>query len=840
MVVTLVALVFSACGYQGNLTSNDPPTITISSFTGHDSLGEADDFGAVAYQQRIYWSAHSVSGVVVGFAYRVMDTSGQPISTPGNDFIDEYGDVASRDSKALRQLGAGWVLHYKSGASTDYPLWDDRAARTVFTEEVFATINFPVRDEHGNTEFDPETGLATPTANSFEVVAIDNRGNISQPAKKYFFNTTRSPSVNVTSSRGALMNQPQAAPQRTGMGIRLLFSMPEQRVGVVPTRPWYYEYKLLQADIALLTADTTATDFSVHDFILADQPYPEPDRWYNTRGTDRISEVTLTRLGENNTPPLQTNYENNVPTSVTVLFVRVVDLAGVTSDPIWVNILINDRYRPRAVLYTRHIYALGDHHFVETQDNTNADIAPIINSPTGVRFATFLSATPVIENGTIVDYRWEVVGNEQTRFWFRWGYHGEFTGNNPNLRSTNIVRDDATSANYLSEISYYHLQLNDARFNFLPLINTPFQNRPDWLRIPANHEIAQRISINGLAPGDHVLRLQVEDLQGELSEVVELAFTINRPLTNAERTGGVLYIDNSQQTNLAIRDFYQRIVPAGMNFTFVNRPAIEEVISSPAFNSYNIRNANHLFPISMLQNYRYVIYGSDTYGATIDKLPEDFNGIRQYMLSGGNVILVGNQRLDATHRLFGSNIFLSEYFGFPFSNAALDPLTTAALNDYYYFIGATAGPGMTTAGFPTSILPELENSRDPSIGGTIRTRAGLPSVTYFDNAAMANFNTAAQNLFALGVINRRIINNITPIYLFNCKPPDDDDRWAPDVNPTDPKRDRNTYQDKVVAFSSKSSIEANVERGTGYTFGFPLYHMKEDHARDVLAAIMAH
>ena len=204
VVIVTIALIIAlaACGYRGNEFANQPPEVAITSFTGYDTIDEAgevlpDSLRAFPFQQQIFWRGYDPDGVVVGYAYRVLGEDGlTPISTPGNEFIDDGNQLDHENQPytvgqftpdILKHLGTGWVIHYRKGASESLPINHRDSAKDVWTEKVSATINFPAKiDDAGNP---------IPVASAFEVVAIDNKGSVSAPAKKYFYSTSIKPTM---------------------------------------------------------------------------------------------------------------------------------------------------------------------------------------------------------------------------------------------------------------------------------------------------------------------------------------------------------------------------------------------------------------------------------------------------------------------------------------------------------------------------------------------------------------------------------------------------------------------------------------------------------------------
>ncbi|MCL1826539.1 MAG: hypothetical protein FWG20_00695, partial [Candidatus Cloacimonetes bacterium] len=138
----VICVFFTACGMRGSQFATDAPTIKITSFTGFESREDAEEWvhegTTVPYKQEIYWAAESTHGVIKGYAYRVLNAEGQPIPTPGHDFIDSGYGVTP---EVLLKYGDGWVMHYVKGSNDTTPLSDPNARRTIWTEDVKTVIN---------------------------------------------------------------------------------------------------------------------------------------------------------------------------------------------------------------------------------------------------------------------------------------------------------------------------------------------------------------------------------------------------------------------------------------------------------------------------------------------------------------------------------------------------------------------------------------------------------------------------------------------------------------------------------------------------------------------------
>jgi hypothetical protein len=81
----------AGCGKSGSRFANVAPTIKITSFEGWDDSYIAAGYDTTAtysFQQRIYWHASDPDGIIAGYAFRILDDNGNPIATPGYQYID--------------------------------------------------------------------------------------------------------------------------------------------------------------------------------------------------------------------------------------------------------------------------------------------------------------------------------------------------------------------------------------------------------------------------------------------------------------------------------------------------------------------------------------------------------------------------------------------------------------------------------------------------------------------------------------------------------------------------------------------------------------------------------
>jgi len=785
--VSLV-LIFTGCDYQGNPNINQPPEVYITSFTGRDTPDEAGSLDAVVYQQKIYWYGKDVDGVIVGYAYRILTAAGDPISTAGNENISGFeAELVSVDPENK----GGWVLHYKKGTSEDFPIYDDRSQTTVWTEQVFTDVNFPAADANGTL---------TERASSFEIVAIDNRGALSKPTRKYFFTKSDTPSILVSTSKGLLSDSipadtPTVNTSVLGQGIRMIFTMSDQRIGIMVNKPWYFRYRIYRMAGDALYGDDDNT------------------KWYTTQYLANTGEVVLNKSQTNGipgypianaphstnddeiwdwVPQLKSNFTNGSRHSYSVLDVQVVDLAGVYSQPVKKYFLVNDNYKPAAMLYPDRIYALGSNHYSpeDYMDTRWVTEPPKSYIDGAARIAQLLHPTPILDENNRISFEWQLFGDTLTKFWVRWGYNGEYPDNKPHSSKTeDIVKDASTGRNYGSEISHYYISLDDAPLPYTPLMVAGLQEhdyKNNYLQVPVHHEIAQLFVRSSFSPGDHTIKIRVKDLQDVVSEPDTFAFKMF-PKVTANQRSGILYLDFATTradsgNRQRITDFYTRIFTGYFQkgFTYMNRDDIFETRRTRYTKFHTWRTTENIFPITLLDKYEYVIIATELTSGNTDNIPGEVDGITSYIENGGKVILIGNQFLISYN-------FLREYFGFPPNSS--DAIT--GLDFQYYFTG-----GIPDLPDTQIIRPETTSPRE---NGAVNTTLGaLRSASVFTNET--SLPPGSQVLY----------------------------RFDSNLSPTDP--DYQVFHNKPIGFKFTPN---RTSQGTTFTFTVPFYHLQEEDVKHI-------
>lgn len=803
----IFALMMSACD-KGDLKPNQAPTIEITSYGGSDSTLTGTSNLAL-FQQKIFWNAYDVDGAVKGYAYRILDEQGNPISTPGNDYI-----VSSLESDlvplSIKQLGAeftkGWVLHYETGAPDSIPLSSPNARRTIWTDQVSATINFPANIN----------GVAAHRISAFQIVAIDNRGDISAVQTKYFNSQSASPHAFASSSQGVLDDA------EIGQGIKLVFSMDDgdPYIGAIP---WYYEYQIYRVKNS---ADTTGAD------TLAANVYYRSS-WISTVNNTNIEQATLTK---HTTPALEDNYVNlesgliqSTPYSKTILVVRVVDLAGIRSERKDYRFHVNGKYYPETIPYLGKCYALGDYHYVEQVDAGANDVLPSIKTSEGIKIARpfFLHPTAFEPINPLKPYdikptafKYTAVGRQlkstdpatDLRVWLKWGYHGEYEADDPTAtKKYNVV--DSSGVDYQSEITYFHIQLDGQQYPYQPLLKPGMQPDPNWLRIPASHDIAQKIPLTKLSPGVHVLRIKAEDLQGKADRTpAEITFEVVAPTPVADRRG-VLVITNESSnttpTTLAIKKYYTDNLTDALeaDSKFVYRSDWSATISTMpgAMGKFS----SNVFAPSYLQQFKAVIYYHDYMPYASHNLDNEANAMRLFMLLNGKLILSGGQNITAVNKLMYNNNekLLTNFLALPAPTNCfvITNLTNPPYSVKPFMIGAT--PKVT--GYPTLDLDVLTNPIS-----LVNTKKGLGTVSYFKNVPAGNI-----------------------LYRMVSKPVGTTPDPSPThLNPTQAEFDE--INDQVVALVKENGKLAGQPKVKSYAFGFPLSLMNRTQADELFSLII--
>lgn len=773
----ILAISITACGILGDKKINQKPTVRITSYVGEDSPDSLT--GATLFQQKVTWYADDPDGVVIGYAYRILDVNGNPIPTPDHEYIDTNGENTPQGLKDLSPTKFGWVYHYKNGADENIPLGDVAAQKTIITSDVYAMINFPAANLSGDSSH---------VVSAIEVVAIDNRNEFSPISTKFFNSVSNTPKAFASTSRGSLKNvESDADSSIVGMGLKLVFGMSDYDP-YITNIPYYFVFKIQRQNVA--PNDTT---------IIYDSG------WVSTQHQPNIKEFLLTQY---TTPNLERNFalpsESSNPISKTLLTVYAVDKAGIHSPEVKYEFYVSDKFSPQTLAYEKKCIALGDYHFVEKQDPGSTDILPYVQSAAGTQIATPFFSHPTVDYTdqelvvTKNDFKFTVVGDNQTKVWFRWGFQGEFEGDNPDNKKVSTLRD-SLNKNYLSEVKYYYVQLDGQRINFGPLMNQQDPSYPDWLKIPVNSEIAQKISVTDLNPGFHTFRIMVEDLQGKKDPTpYEVTFELVAPKPLSARSG-ILLISDQAATNptASVKNRYMTTLESvtNENITFVHWKKISDVIVQNPKMKFN---ATRVFSPSFLQDFKYVIYYTDAQINTEMNIEKELNSFRVYMMNDGNMMISGGTNITNSSNIMytSDERAFARFFGAPSVSADIQTITTQAAQKPY-FIGAYG-----TAPFADV---DLETTNNPILP-LINTKKGLGTITYFSDAT-----------------NTSITGSV--IYRMKCKPVN-----HPTLPPT---------ADEFAMYNNKPvGVMKTNDQGKGYLFGFPISYLEDADFNHILTQFL--
>jgi len=775
LMVIVPLLVITGCGKSGSRFANIAPVIRITSYEGYDPADPilanyADSL--FLFQQKIYWHATDEDGVINGFAYRVLNDQGAPIATPGNHYVDMDGTITPQN--VIDRFGTGWVMHYMPNANQDIPLDDPEARRTIWSSQKYAVINFPAADANG----DPLNILS-----KFEVIAVDNRGEITQEAAyRWFTATSARPRCMITTTKG----NPSGG--QVGSGIRLSFSMKDYDP-FIPETPFKYEFKMAKIN-PTTNAVLPGSETGWYDSVTPQDP--------------KINEFLLTRYTN---PSLSYDFENGNMVSKTIIYTRVYDLAGVVSVVDTSAILtcaVKPGFRPETMIYPQKVYALGDNHFIDYADESTPEILPFSIVAGAQRFAT-----PFFND---LDTMNTAINSHNIKVWIRWGWKGEYGQitsagstiytNNPYDKKVDTVLDRDTNLNYFSEITNFDLRLDGDYYHFGPYANSIVTDAADgkrWLRIPTNSVLGQTVVLTQLPSGSHTFEVRCVDLQGEVDPIpVSFTFVLHDLIPAADRSG-VLIVDddrhNAQTSPEAIvnQKYENMFSDFGGTVAFIKRTNTQETGDTNGDIRYR-----HLASTD-LQHYKLVIYHSDNPSES-GNLKNENDGLVMYMHTGGNVLISHTSKLASVLDSFviGSQRTFLSNFGIPYISQPAQFLSDALQTRAFF---QTA---MGEEGYPDV---QLQWGDPASFNPLVNNLQGLSTITYF------NSHTA------------------TPIYKMGIKPVG----YTP-AGPTQEQYDM--FMDTQGNPTKAIGLRKINTNNRCFLFGFPLSYMQDADTKAMMNVIL--
>ena len=756
--LSLLLLSIVSCGRKENLNPNIKPTITITSSFGADSLSAVDD--SLLFQQTIFWRANDIDGVVEFYAFRISNGTGDYLETPGYDLID----------------ADGWIYHYQPGADENIPMNDPDASLTIWTDQVHATINFPANSN----------GDSTLVVSLFEVKCVDDRGEESIPAQKYFNSFSMKPTVLGASSKGDIDGK------TIGLGIIFEFSILDNDpyIGDVAD---HFEFMLQKR-----TPDNNIV------------PEPSYGEWISTKDQDDIYRFYLT---QNSIPALTPNsFINDEPVDSTLLIMQAVDLAGIVSEPDTIAFLVKDVFAPGSLIYIEDTFILGENHYVTYRDELIGQVIPFEQFSDEIHYSTPFW----------IDRKGEfsVINSSDLKIYLHWGWHGEYEENYPFGKIEGALLDEQTDVSYYSEIMFFDLRLDDEPYFYPPfppsndnLITD--NDGKEWLRVPAGNSIDQETIITGLEDGLHKFEMRVVDLQGRVDDTpAELNFKIIAPIPKADKQGVLILDDDPAHPTFAPEEtlderYLDFLSGYNGNIDQLDRVEIYEMIHSDSIDLGNLHFDKAVLSPTNLQAYKLVIYHSDN--QTVESnFYDEYDVLNLYLKKGGNLLFSSGSILKITQEQLIENEIpiLEDYFGLPLAenviNIPMNENSEANFLRLNFFI--TAVSEMETY---SDINLEL-----PSFVNLVTSKEGLGPVAFFDN-----FD--AEILFSFGSKEPETGTNF--------------ENW-------DDQNDVDQYPslDQFIEFNGKTvALRKVTENNNCYIFGFPLSFMEIEDVKNMIENILS-
>ncbi len=813
LILIISSFLIFGCGKQGIRFTNQVPSIEITSYEGYDPANPYTDSTRVTlFQQKIYWHASDPDGIIAGFAYRILDKNNQPLSTPGNRFID--ADGLHSPQNVLDRFGRGWVLHYQPGADQSIPLDNDSARKTIWSSQKYAVINFPAADQFGN----PDTTIC-----KFEVICVDNRGEICNISA---FRTFRSYSTRPVCFATTTKGRPNGG--QVGTGIRMSFSLTDFDPYIQPTA-YYYELKI----------EKRAT---VTNALISTQP--SDGSWVNTLEDDdpHINQYLLTK----NTSPLSlsSDYNGDTQVSYTKVICRVIDLAGIVSDTTSVRFAVKEGFHPQTLIYGRRIYGLGANHYITYNDESTQDVLPYTVVGGQIRFGT-----PLFKDTLGV---YTAVHSQNLKIWVRWGFHGEYgiplpsgttlVTNNPFDKKVDLVLDASTSKNYFSEIVAFDVSVNGEPYNYPPLLSNPNNIKTDstwvngqlvlkrWLRVPINSNMGQTGVLTNMLAQTQRLEVRAVDLQGVVDPTPEL-FAVNLipPVSQANRSG-ILVIDDEPHNAFSPADSVDARYSNMLSGYSGPVKWLKRENMAAAADTVGRRIA-----FSTIQNYKLIIYHSDN-PTGFSNLLLEHDAFALYLYSGGNMVISGGANISGVAQSYAIAKLrtLSQYFGITYSTTSTGIISNSLIVNPFMVKAnlpqVNAIPGYNELNIALDLNPANPNP-DPYI---------TPDFTFFDPNEL-NMVSTVNSRKGLGPVSYFIF--IEPgtdvLYKYGCKPTSEavTPGTSPYFFPTVTFHSQNNNNRNIAL--RKISQTQNVITNKCYIFGFPLSYIKKNEAKGLMTKILS-
>jgi len=629
----------------------------------------------------------------------------------------------------------GWLFFRTNGTDSAIPLSQPGTHRSIWTSQSYISADFASVD-----------GKISNLITAVEVRSKSADGDIRQYSSAFKSNRIIGSQVVVPFENGG----------QTGKGIE--FELQEQ-IGDILVDGLYahhfmYRINILDSDLQLLSNGT----------------------WYSSL---EMQDIRRVRLNGTTEPALSANVTNQF-TQFESYVVSRKGIEEATHQSVY--FIVAGGYKPVAKIYPWTLVGLGQYHYGVISDEYIAAHEVI---PSSVQGQTNRYLWP-----TTTGY--EAVNSPDFKLHIRWGHAGLYgrAGGENNIYYLDdpwqIELNDCVDEddfNYGSRVEYYDLRFDGELFpvqsyfvNPLVVIHT---NGQSWLRVRNINDAARHHTFSNLSNGIHEMSVCAVDLQGVISDPVNVRINLVQYKPLSQRSG-ILIVDDSRNNgayspDTIVDNFYNSVVPN--NFGSVDDFQVEMDNGSSATPS----------PV-LMQNYKAVIWHSDNPVAS-GNLIFSADILELYLAQGGNLIISGTRDLvNAFNKFERSNSLFSNRLG-------LNSTTnyTATLANEYFFVEAIGQAGMN------NIPVNLSDPFNPNVN----IRQGLWYLLYF------HANTGLDYL-----------------YQFGCKTVD-----ASVYPPTQEQYD--LYSSKYVAYKHSSPT------GNVAVFGFPLSYMEQTEVASALQNILS-
>jgi len=807
LIIISLSIAMLSCDRKGSLNEAKNPIIEITEYSGiskPDGVSDSTFFHTIGdsinpaiydsiFRQTIYWNAYDEDGVVKSFAYRI----GSWDSVNSEWLYDKaYGVEIDKSNENY-----GWVLHRQpNGDSLIWTSPDERFPR--------ATVYFPSQD---TSDFRNNFG-------KFEVKCIDDQGNVSNVATKYFCTYSAIPTTYITTSQGDIDSC------RVGTAINFEFSVQDPDPYGYGAEAAYYKYRMARVPRIGAREDTLGKGFSGYEFSVGTEilGYVDNDStWKSTQNNDDPHNLFL-------------QLEANDINELTQLQVKAVDKAGIT-DPNYATttFFVRDYFKPETRPFIGNtqpfldvlpnIFLLGSNHYL-TYLPTNVsveipqrEVQGEIIYGTQYYYDLDTTLTAVWSDDLEINFQWEYFGQYMTRITAgkaTRSFKGYTFAYDEDLPVTQIIGGEPQDpvippgyCSYYCDVTHMEIQLDDGVDNLPPLGEeiTDTTTGEKWLRIPIeNNQECRIVNHPGeikLASGEHKFEVRARDLQGAV-DPTPATINFKLPEKPAQKED-VLLVNNTPN-----QMFFSEVDSVNKFYGNLVEESFPLVLGSGKIDTIDILNSNNTiknnnaaighsqatyFSYSDLLDYKAIVWHSNNRGKfyfnTSDNFKTHTDILTLYMDNGGNIIFSGGANLYDPQS--ASNKFLRDFAGFASNSYALNKSLSWKGSDDIYPNGVLAGAeGLNGFDFNMTIEDSL---------------VLLPNNTYFPHSFIFG------PLGGVGNATFFTLNGATPIF-----------NGVPKESVANPEN-----YDGYIA--SKYTKEPG-KTGTAYILGFPLYYIEFDDA----------